>query len=102
MKTLAKHPAIVPFTEKVEAFGQTLTVIGKAEIVDGDEGREFGEICFSTIGVTGYSEDLKEVVFTLPISVKELSYKQLLELENALLDQCGYNIFETLANRKAI
>lgn len=102
MKTLTKHPAIVPFAEKVEVFGQTLTAIGKAAILNGDEGREFGEIWFTAIGVCGYSEDLKEVVFTMPIMVKDLSYKQLLELEHALVDQCGYNILETLANRKAI
>jgi hypothetical protein len=97
--TFISRSTTVPFTEKVEVFGQTLTVIGNACIHNGDEGREIGEIEFTSIGVCGYSEDLKEVVFTLPIKKAELSYKQLYELEVAVVDQCGHNIFETLANR---
>jgi hypothetical protein len=101
MNTLAitRRNVIVPFASQVEAFGQTLTVIGKASITDGDEGREFGDIEFTAIGINGYSEKLKEIVFTLLVNVKDLSYKQLFELETALVDQCSDSIFETLANR---
>lgn len=101
MYTFTKHRSsvIVPFTEKVEVFGQVLTVIGKATIEHGEDGRKVGLVEFTTIGVTGYSEGLKEVVFTFPIRVRDLSYKQLLELEYALADQCSESLFETVANR---
>jgi hypothetical protein len=98
-QTTKKTPVmqIVPFSQHVEIFNQELTIMGTAEIVWGEDGREFGAITFTSIGVNGYSEELKEVVFTAVIPVKDLSHKALLELENALIDQHGYEIMETLA-----
>jgi hypothetical protein len=91
----------VPFNQHVEVFGQELTVIGKAEIVWGENGREVGAITFTSVGVNGYSQELKQVVFTCPINIREMSYKAVLELENALIDQHGEEIIETLANSVA-
>ena len=87
----------VPFNQHVEVFGQELTVIGKVEIVRGEDSREFGAVTFTSIGVNLYSQDLKEVVFTSPVPVKDLSHRALLELETALIDQCGHEMWETVA-----
>lgn len=88
---------IIPFSQHVEVFGQELTVIGKVEIVRGENGREFGDITFTSIGINGYSQELKEVVFTCPVDIRSLSYKAIMELENALIDQKGHELWETLA-----
>lgn len=92
---------VVPFTKHIEVFGQTLTATGSASIVWGDDGREIDTVEFYTLGVVGFSEERKEIVFSLPVNIKNLSYKQMAELENALIDQHAYEIIETVAAQVA-